>query len=109
MRSTAPVTAEQDDDAAPVTAIAVTGRLVQEQRLGAPERALGDAEAAPPSCFVDPGRVRRGVHVVRGDPTDPATVRSAKPEGAQQALVAGAGDGDVLVSTVILRKQARAC
>jgi voltage-gated potassium channel len=55
---------------------------------------------------IDPGKVRRGVHVVRGDPTEPATVRSAKPEGAQQALVTGANDGDVLVSAVILRKQA---
>jgi voltage-gated potassium channel len=55
---------------------------------------------------VDPGRVRRDVHVVRGDPTEPATVRSAKPEGAQQALVTGASDGDVLISAVILRKQA---
>ncbi len=55
---------------------------------------------------VDPGRVRRSVHVVRGDPTDPATVRAAKPEGAKQALVTGASDGDVLVSAVILRKQA---
>jgi voltage-gated potassium channel len=55
---------------------------------------------------VDPGRVRRGVHVVRGDPTEPVTIRSAKPEGAQQALVTGASDGDVLVSAVILRKQA---
>lgn len=55
---------------------------------------------------VDPGRVRHGVHVVRGDPTEPATVRAAKPEGAQQALITGASDGDVLVSAVILRKQA---
>ncbi len=55
---------------------------------------------------VDPASVRRGVHVVRGDPTEPATVRSARPQGAQQALVTGATDGDVLVSAVILRKQA---
>jgi voltage-gated potassium channel len=55
---------------------------------------------------VDPGSVRRGVHVVRGDPTEPARVRAAKPEGAEQALVTGANDGDVLVSAVILRKQA---
>jgi len=55
---------------------------------------------------VEPGRVRRSVHVVRGDPTEPATVRSARPEGAEQALVTGASDGDVLVSAVILRKQA---
>jgi voltage-gated potassium channel len=55
---------------------------------------------------VDPAKVRRGVHVVRGDPTEPAKVRSARPEGAEQALVTGTSDGDVLVSAVILRKQA---
>ncbi|HTS96295.1 MAG TPA: potassium channel family protein [Streptosporangiaceae bacterium] len=55
---------------------------------------------------VDPATVRRGVHVVRGNPTEPATVRAARPEGAQQALVTGVSDGDVLVSAVILRKQA---
>jgi voltage-gated potassium channel len=55
---------------------------------------------------VAPDSVRRGVHVVRGDPTDPATVKSARPEGAQQALITAASDGDVLVSAVIVRKQA---
>jgi voltage-gated potassium channel len=55
---------------------------------------------------VDPGRVRHGVHVVRGDPTEPATISKAKPAGAQQALLTGSSDGDVLVSAVILRKQA---
>jgi voltage-gated potassium channel len=55
---------------------------------------------------VDPASARRGVHVVRGDPTEPATIRAAKPRGAQQALLTGASDGDVLVSAVILRKQA---
>jgi voltage-gated potassium channel len=55
---------------------------------------------------VDPGKVRHGVHVVRGDPTEPATIRKAKPGGAQQALLTGSTDGDVLVSAVILRKQA---
>jgi voltage-gated potassium channel len=55
---------------------------------------------------VDPGSVRPGVHVVRGDPTDLATLRAARPEGAQQALITGASDGDVLVSAVILRKLA---
>jgi voltage-gated potassium channel len=55
---------------------------------------------------VDPGRVRHGVHVVRGDPTEPATISKAKPGGAQQALLTGSTDGDVLVSAVILRKQA---
>jgi voltage-gated potassium channel len=55
---------------------------------------------------VDPGKVRHGVHVVRGDPTEPATISKAKPAGAQQALLTGSSDGDVLVSAVILRKQA---
>jgi voltage-gated potassium channel len=55
---------------------------------------------------VDPGHVRHGVHLVRGDPTEPATISRARPRGAQQALLTGGSDGDVLVSAVILRKQA---
>jgi voltage-gated potassium channel len=55
---------------------------------------------------VEPVTVRHGVHLVRGDPTEPATIRKAKPEGAQQALLTGGSDGEVLVSAVILRKQA---
>ena len=55
---------------------------------------------------VDPGSVRDGVHVVRGDPTDPATVKKARPQDAQQALITSDSDGDVLVSAVIVRKQA---
>jgi voltage-gated potassium channel len=55
---------------------------------------------------VAPDSVRHGVHVVRGDPTEPSTIRKAKPQGAQQALLCGSSDGDVLVSAVILRKQA---
>jgi len=55
---------------------------------------------------VDPGGVRGEVHVVRGDPTDETAIRSARPASAQQALITGASDGDVLVSAVLLRKQA---
>ena len=55
---------------------------------------------------VAPDTVRHGVHLVRGDPTEPATISKAKPAGAQQALLTGSSDGDVLVSAVILRKQA---
>jgi voltage-gated potassium channel len=55
---------------------------------------------------VEPGSVRHGVHLVRGDPTEPSTISKAKPRGAQQALLCGSSDGDVLVSAVILRKQA---
>jgi voltage-gated potassium channel len=46
------------------------------------------------------------VHVVRGDPTDEKAIAKAKPAGAEQALITGASDGDVLVSAVLLRKQA---
>jgi voltage-gated potassium channel len=55
---------------------------------------------------VDPETVRSGVHVVRGDPTDEAAIAKARPAGAEQALITGASDGDVLVSAVLLRKQA---
>jgi voltage-gated potassium channel len=55
---------------------------------------------------VEPGTIRADVHLVRGDPTQPATISRAKPEGAQQALITGANDGDALVSAVIVRKHA---
>lgn len=55
---------------------------------------------------VDPETVRPGVHVVRGNPTDEAAIARARPAGAEQALIIGASDGDVLVSAVLLRKQA---
>src|ERR1700733_4458555 len=57
---------------------------------------------------VDPASARSGVHVVRGNPTDEAVIARARPAGAQQALITGTSDGDVLVSTVLLRKQAPA-
>jgi voltage-gated potassium channel len=46
------------------------------------------------------------VHVVRGNPTDETVIARARPAGAQQALITGTSDGDVLVSAVLLRKQA---
>jgi voltage-gated potassium channel len=55
---------------------------------------------------VDPANVHEKVHVVRGDPTQERAIVSARPEGAQQALITGVSDGDVLVSAVLLRKQA---
>ena len=55
---------------------------------------------------VDPATIRSGVHVVRGNPTDEAAIARARPEGAEQALITGGSDGDVLVSAVLLRKQA---
>jgi voltage-gated potassium channel len=55
---------------------------------------------------VDPVSVREDVHVIRGDPTSQATLRKARPAGAQHALVAAANDGDVLIMAVLLREQA---
>jgi voltage-gated potassium channel len=55
---------------------------------------------------VDPDTVREEVHVVRGDPTQPTVIRRAHPEGAQHALITAESDGDVLVSAVLLRRQA---
>ena len=57
---------------------------------------------------VDPAAARSGVHVVRGNPTDEAAIARARPAGAEQALITGTSDGDVLVSAVLLRKQAPA-
>jgi voltage-gated potassium channel len=55
---------------------------------------------------IDPATVRSGVHVIRGDATVEAVIARARPQGAEQALITGASDGDVLVSAVLLRKQA---
>jgi voltage-gated potassium channel len=55
---------------------------------------------------VDPATLPAEVHVIRGDPTQPAAIERARPQRAQQALITGATDGDVLVSAVLLRKQA---
>jgi voltage-gated potassium channel len=54
----------------------------------------------------DPVSIPPEVHLVRGDPTDEIVLKSAKPEGAEQALITGQSDGDVLVSAVLLRKLA---
>ncbi|MGO9077773.1 MAG: potassium channel family protein [Streptosporangiaceae bacterium] len=55
---------------------------------------------------VDPAAVPSGVHVVRGDPTAQAVLRQARPQDAQQALITGESDGDVLVVAILLRKEA---
>ena len=55
---------------------------------------------------VDPDTVPDRVHVIRRDPTQPGALRPARPAGAQHALVTGQTDGDVLVSAVLLRKEA---
>jgi voltage-gated potassium channel len=55
---------------------------------------------------VDPDSLPSEVYLVRGDPTDEATLSSAHPAGADQALITGQSDGDVLVSAVLVRKLA---
>ena len=55
---------------------------------------------------VDPATVSSDVHVIRGDPTQGHVLHTARPERATQALITGADDGDVLVSTVLLRRLA---
>jgi voltage-gated potassium channel len=54
----------------------------------------------------DAEHVPEGVHHIKGLPTEPAAIRACRPEGARQALVTGESDGDVLVSTVLLRSAA---
>ena len=54
---------------------------------------------------VPPDSVPDRVHLIRRDPTQPGALRPA-PAGAQHALVTGQSDGDVLVSAVLLRKEA---
>jgi voltage-gated potassium channel len=54
----------------------------------------------------EPVSIPPEVHLIRGDPTDETVLKSAKPEGAEQALITGQSDGDVLVSAVLIRKLA---
>jgi voltage-gated potassium channel len=56
---------------------------------------------------VDPANVPAEVHHVKGDPTVMQTLRSARPDRAEHALVTGTADGDVLVEVVLLRQCAR--
>lgn len=55
---------------------------------------------------IDPSTLPEEAHVIRGDPTDPAGIRKARPAGAQHALVTASSDGDVLVTAVLLRQAA---
>jgi voltage-gated potassium channel len=55
---------------------------------------------------IDAATVPEAVHVIKGDPTDAGTLRRARCAGAQHALVTGGSDGDVLVTSVLLRKLA---
>jgi voltage-gated potassium channel len=55
---------------------------------------------------IDAAGLPVGVHLVKGDPTQPQSIRAARPEGAEQALITGDSDGDVLVTAVHLRRLA---
>ncbi|HTZ92112.1 MAG TPA: ion channel [Streptosporangiaceae bacterium] len=55
---------------------------------------------------IDPVSIPPEVHLVRGDPTDETVLKAAKPDGAEQGLITGQSDGDVLVSAVLVRKLA---
>jgi voltage-gated potassium channel len=86
-----------------------TYRLIIGMTPGVPAIIDEVASAGIPIVLVadiDPATVRDGVHVVRGNPTEEAVIAKAKPQGAEQALITGGSDGDVLVSAVLLRKQA---
>jgi voltage-gated potassium channel len=54
----------------------------------------------------DPAGLPAEVHHIRADPTDESAIKRAKPADAEQALITGTSDGDVLVSSVLVRKQA---
>ena len=55
---------------------------------------------------VDPNEIPEDVHLIRGDPTSATVLRRSRLEGAMHALVTGAADGDVLVSSVLIHEQA---
>jgi voltage-gated potassium channel len=82
------------------------GGRVQPEGGRHPGRAGPGRRAGVLVADVDPSTVERKVHVIRGDPTQEAIIRRALPQEAEQALVTGASDGDVLVSSVLLRKLA---
>ena len=53
---------------------------------------------------IPPGQRPRPVHLIRRDPAEPGALRPARQ--APSTLVTGQSDGDVLVSAVLLRKEA---
>jgi voltage-gated potassium channel len=55
---------------------------------------------------VDPAGVPAEVHHIRADPTDEAAIAKVRPANAEQGLITGSSDGDVLVSSVLVRRQA---
>lgn len=73
-------------------------RVVEElQRLGLSAVVVAD---------VDPEGLPGEIELFRGDPTNRAVLRRAHPERAEQALIVGTDDGDVLVIAVLLRELA---
>jgi voltage-gated potassium channel len=55
---------------------------------------------------MDPAGLPKAVYHIRADATDEAAIARAHPADAEQALITGDSDGDVLVSSVLVRKQA---
>jgi voltage-gated potassium channel len=55
---------------------------------------------------VDPQGLPANVHHIRADPTLESALRRARPADAEQALITGQSDGDVLVTTVLARRMA---
>jgi voltage-gated potassium channel len=54
----------------------------------------------------EPASLPAEVHHIKADPTDEAAIRRTNPAAAEQGLITGKSDGDVLVSSVLVRKQA---
>jgi voltage-gated potassium channel len=52
---------------------------------------------------VDPSEVHPDARLVAGDPTSDVVIRKSRPDRAEDALVLGTDDGDVLVTCVSLR------
>jgi voltage-gated potassium channel len=55
---------------------------------------------------VDPSQVHPEARLVAGDPTSEVVIRKSSPDRAEDALVVGQEDGDVLVTCVALRAAA---
>jgi len=86
-----------------------TFRLVVGDSPAVPEILRELTRAGVPAVLVadvEPASAGHHVRVVPGDPTLEQTIREARPQDAEQALVTGASDGDVLISAVLLRKLA---
>jgi len=54
----------------------------------------------------EPPGLPSNVHHLRADPTQESGLRRARPADAEQALITGQSDGDVLVTSVLVRRMA---